>query len=42
MTFINSTATRRLPQSTGRAYTLPVVRELPPRPIDPPGAHGHW
>jgi hypothetical protein len=41
-TIINATASRRLAPVTGRAYTLPVVRELPPRPIDAPGASGQW
>jgi hypothetical protein len=39
---INATASRRLAPVAAHAYTLPVVRELPPKPIDAPGASGQW
>jgi hypothetical protein len=40
---IRTTAPRRTQPIAAHAYTLPVVRELPPRPIDAtPGARWQW
>jgi hypothetical protein len=43
MTIWQGTAAhRRIRPISEHVYTLPVVRELPPRPPDPVGAQSLW
>jgi hypothetical protein len=43
MTLLTTTdAHRRTRPIREHAYTIPVVRELPPQPADPPGAQSLW
>jgi len=38
----NTRSDRRIRPISDHAYTLPVVRELPPQPADPVGAQSLW
>jgi hypothetical protein len=42
MTNVTSSVASRTAEIAAHAYTLPVVRELPPKPIDAAGASGQW